>query len=326
MSSVEIEDVLSSIRRLVSEDLRPLARPLPTALQTADLGSKLILTPALRVVDDATPPAQTPRTAPPTTKAALPDESVDPAVWAEAPFEFTSQRHPDASAGARLAAVLGGAAQPDEFILADPAEDSADAAPSLEDVVAALGAAVDAQEWEPDAEAPEPAQDWSHQDWPQQEWPDTQTEAVTLIDLDTVEDAEVLHSETGEEARLAASWADDSVIPEPEPLAENDFAPDLPPEPQPHVPHDSALDDIAEAAAVAEIEAAAMAAAMAAAADRDSLFAETETEIDESALRDMVRDMIREELQGTLGERITRNVRKLVRAEINRVLASRDLA
>lgn len=325
MSSVEIEDVLSSIRRLVSEDLRPLARPLPTALQTADLGSKLILTPALRVVDDATPPAQAPRTAPPTAKAAFPDESVDPAVWAEAPFEFTSQRHPDASAGARLAAVLGGAAQPDEFILADPAEDSADAAPSLEDVVAALGAAVNAQEWEPDAEAPEPAQDWSHQDWPQQEWPDTQTEAVTLIDLDTVEEAEVLHSETGAEARLAASWADDPVIPEPEPLDEGDFAPDLPPEPLPDDP-DTALDDIAEAAAVAEIEAAAIAAAQAAAADIDSLFVETETALDESVLRDMVREMIREELQGTLGERITRNVRKLVRAEINRVLASRDLA
>ncbi|MDE3237468.1 MAG: hypothetical protein KGN33_00745 [Paracoccaceae bacterium] len=47
--------------------------------------------------------------------------------------------------------------------------------------------------------------------------------------------------------------------------------------------------------------------------------------LDEEALRDLIRDMIREELQGELGERITRNVRKLVRAEINRALASRDL-
>lgn len=46
--------------------------------------------------------------------------------------------------------------------------------------------------------------------------------------------------------------------------------------------------------------------------------------LDEEALRDLVRDIIREELQGTLGERITRNVRKLVRAEINRALATRD--
>ena len=43
-------------------------------------------------------------------------------------------------------------------------------------------------------------------------------------------------------------------------------------------------------------------------------------------LRDMVREIVREELQGALGERITRNVRKLVRAEINRVMASREFS
>ncbi|MBD3764242.1 MAG: glycerol-3-phosphate dehydrogenase [Rhodobacterales bacterium] len=46
--------------------------------------------------------------------------------------------------------------------------------------------------------------------------------------------------------------------------------------------------------------------------------------IDEEALREMVRDILREELQGALGERITRNVRKLVRAEIARALTTRD--
>ena len=46
--------------------------------------------------------------------------------------------------------------------------------------------------------------------------------------------------------------------------------------------------------------------------------------MDEEALRELVRDIIREELQGTLGERITRNVRKLVRAEVARALAVRD--
>ena len=50
MSSVEIEDVLSSIRRLVSEDLRPAPRPVVT--KPAD---KLILTPALRVVAKPAP-------------------------------------------------------------------------------------------------------------------------------------------------------------------------------------------------------------------------------------------------------------------------------
>ena len=48
LSSSEIEDVLSSIRRLVSEDMRPAPR-MPAA-QAA--GDKLILTPALRVVQN----------------------------------------------------------------------------------------------------------------------------------------------------------------------------------------------------------------------------------------------------------------------------------
>ena len=47
--------------------------------------------------------------------------------------------------------------------------------------------------------------------------------------------------------------------------------------------------------------------------------------LDEMALRDLVAEIVREELQGGLGERITRNVRKLVRAEIQRAFAARDL-
>ena len=47
--------------------------------------------------------------------------------------------------------------------------------------------------------------------------------------------------------------------------------------------------------------------------------------MDSDALRGMVSAMIRDELQGELGERITRNVRKLVRREIQRALAARDL-
>lgn len=46
---------------------------------------------------------------------------------------------------------------------------------------------------------------------------------------------------------------------------------------------------------------------------------------DKDALRKMVAQLMREELQGELGERITRNVRKLVRREIKRALAARDL-
>ncbi len=42
---------------------------------------------------------------------------------------------------------------------------------------------------------------------------------------------------------------------------------------------------------------------------------------DEAALRELIAQVVREELQGVLGERITRNVRKMVRREIYRALA-----
>ncbi|MEM9579598.1 MAG: hypothetical protein AAF891_02845 [Pseudomonadota bacterium] len=47
--------------------------------------------------------------------------------------------------------------------------------------------------------------------------------------------------------------------------------------------------------------------------------------IDEDVLRDMVAEIVRQELQGPLGERITRNVRKLVRREIYRAMAANEL-
>lgn len=57
----------------------------------------------------------------------------------------------------------------------------------------------------------------------------------------------------------------------------------------------------------------------------DNAFAiDEEAVLDEEALRDLVAEIVREELMGTLGERITRNVRKLVRREIHRALNSQD--
>lgn len=47
--------------------------------------------------------------------------------------------------------------------------------------------------------------------------------------------------------------------------------------------------------------------------------------MDEAELHALVREIVRQELQGSLGERITRNVRKLVRAEVNRALTARAL-
>lgn len=46
--------------------------------------------------------------------------------------------------------------------------------------------------------------------------------------------------------------------------------------------------------------------------------------IDEEKLRELVKEVVREELQGNLGERITRNVRKLVRREIHNILTTQE--
>jgi len=59
--------------------------------------------------------------------------------------------------------------------------------------------------------------------------------------------------------------------------------------------------------------------------DDGTCFLTSDDILDESALRDLVADIVRQELQGVLGERITRNVRKLVRREIHRALASQEL-
>lgn len=47
--------------------------------------------------------------------------------------------------------------------------------------------------------------------------------------------------------------------------------------------------------------------------------------VDEELLRQVVSDIVREELQGRLGERITRNVRRMVRQEIERAMSVKSL-
>jgi len=47
--------------------------------------------------------------------------------------------------------------------------------------------------------------------------------------------------------------------------------------------------------------------------------------LDEETLREIIAEVVREELQGTLGQHITRNVRKMVRREIRLALAVEDL-
>lgn len=286
MTSHEIEDVLSSIRRLVSQDLRPAGAPraeVPTEVPAVPVASaragdgKLLLTPALRVVGGAEGPSPGARDH---------DEAGEtPATAAAEAGEMPAAGAAEAAAEAAEAPGLWEGREPLWQGGGDPSTalgpEDGDNRPI--DLSPAAGAALD--------EAPM--------------WSDEVAGA-----WDTP----------------AAGWADEGGEPAAEPPA-------AAPRPAAADPLARAWADRAEAAVRAELGARAEAevrarleADLRAEAEAGALFDEGPGPgmVDEEALREIVRDIIREELAGTLGERITRNVRKLVRVEINRALAARE--
>lgn len=292
LSSEEIEDVVSSVRRLVSNEqgARRASR---------DLGAeRLLLTPALRVVSEASPLAPLILDAPAVeAEPAQPAEAKlsDPAVeLVEAGWEDDLWTGTESGS---LGEVALGADEAE--ILAADAEEAA--------------FAVDV----PDTDATE---------WAQTDWSDEGP--VPFIPLRRR--AEHLAS------RLAAGEIRDPDEPDedldddapkteaavPTDAAPQAYAPDVAPE--------LLEDDLLTTEAGSDVSSASGAEPDDASAQRmptEILDADGTplAVLDEAALQEIVRQMIREELQGSLGERITRNVRKLVRAEINRALIARDL-
>ena len=293
MSSVEIEDVLSSIRRLVSDDLRPMPRA-NVASRTPMPGDKLILTPALRVVGSAA--------------AGVPE----PALEISEPTDPETHR-PDAQFFRHV-----NSPEMPPVVVALPTDSS-----GLEVVIASLELAVEAQaqtfESETGDEAPQTDAGWQAQSWSRA----PASEVLELVDF--AEDQEPVAADNrAVPLESSPGWAQegplDSDVAE-APFVEAESAPE------------SAVDssdvewlDRAEAEVVASLADDAPLSGFATATDAttDAFYDEPELRFDETVLRDLVRDLIREELQGGLGERITRNVRKLVRAEIARVLATSE--
>ena len=266
VSNAEIEDVLSSIRRLVSNDVEAtqaeVTEAAPIGEPVAKPAGKLILTADFRVSEPKEDIAEE-------YEAEVKDDAVPEPVeqdqaTVEAPLEFHhTARGPEAEAEVEPEVEVEPAGDETNEVWQDPAEsteeitagaDDDDTSPSLEDTIADLEAAIGQQqgEWEPDGSG-----------------------------FEEDPDAEEVMSEPVQD------WIDST-------------AQDLGAEAQAR-----------EAAVVAD------------SAETD-LFGDEESVIDEETLRDMVSDIVRQELQGALGERITRNVRKLVRREINRVLAAQD--
>lgn len=275
LSSTEIEDVLSSIRRLVSDDMRPTPRaqaPAP-ASAAAEAGGKLILTPALRVVESR------------------PDAPPQPGPAPRLHLNF-----PAPSAAPRTVEINP-----------EPA--------SIETVVASLGAAVDAtkDDWEAENGDADIAsmQGAAPQDWGFHE----DDEAFDEIYAPDTAEQDYLDPEPSVSATsVEAGWAEaeDMTGPE-EPAA-------AAAEPDPLWVDAAEASVIAALAEQAAADEAAFGAEFAAHDDGDDAF-----RFNEDVLRELVRDILREELAGSMGERITRNIRKLVRAEIARSFAAQEL-
>lgn len=307
LSSVEIEDVLSSIRRLVSEDLRPGAKPAeaaaPAPAPAATEVGKLVLTPAHRIQSEPEPASEmsTGGFASVRGRAAQPIYEEDAEVPAAQPsgnpdwFDFAGPAGAEPSSG-DVGAPMAEMAEPmDDGV--DPVEV---AAWSREPVEAP------AVSHEPDADAV--ASDSSAE-------PGVQGEEVLSGPAAQAEGADWLP----EDEPAAALAGEEAAMPDlagAEPVAATASAS--------RVQRNEDWADAAEAEIRRELEAEAEASVFSRFDAADEVDGVGEPVFDEEMLRDLVRDIIREELQGALGERITRNVRKLVRAEIARALAVRD--
>ena len=289
VKNVEVEDVLSSIRRLVSDDNRPSMK---TATPVKLSPDRLVLTPALRVEDDQDE-----------------DEAVvEPTIqaWSEfgagpedqdANLADRSENNSDATSDVYEPEQAEAVQDHDE----QPQEETHDVseAPAAEPFV--LESVVNHAEPEMDAPFEEIAE---------ADIPDHEAEAAFFADQS--------ESLTSKIAALEAVIGKTDDQWEPDDTGSSDYSgTEAPSMKWDDVGSDNDADNAeGDNAETVEVDVEPQQAAFSQSADEL---------LDEDALRDIVSEIVREELQGALGERITRNVRKLVRREIHRALAAQEL-
>lgn len=328
VSNHDIEDVLSSIRRLVAQgntQTTPETPQKPTVLHDVAppaVADRLVLTPAFRVEDDAV-------------------DSPEP-VALQTPPNFVQETD---TIEAETESEFWTADQP----TSRPASaDSSDRA-SLEATIAELEAAVThaPDEWEPDGsedtvESSVTSAFLHKLDARNAKTPEaTVTDAVTDHIADTIAEeiadaipfndvtfakadpVEPLDDVADEVEQGSDDPADETIaeVVEPTPEDEPTFA---------HARFEEVYDPVAEATADAAEAEPGDVYGDELAPDDDPAFGPVGAPaggqlVDPDALRALVGEMIREELQGEMGERITRNVRKLVRREINRVITEQEI-
>jgi hypothetical protein len=401
VSNVEIEDVLSSIRRLVSEENRPTARR--DSDDTPRKPSRLVLTPSLLVPvpDTVEPPADSADESPddqpqaPESDADIPESAPTPQEVTETAGDDTQEvdwDQADAPADDQDDFVEASDADSDALLdlsefEADPdadtdfaaeleseseveSEGDSEAEPEIE--VEAEGAAE--AEPEPDTgqdtdPAPAPWRDRettlyeAAQSTPDLAIPDLaflpsaqdeQPQTDASANDDTTSD-EQHHTDTVEDVQEQIAPDDDAQPTDPDPLntatlsakiavleakigeTQDQWEPDgetdddyagTPVETIQWQDHtDEEVDETPDPAVEPEIAVAPQPQATADVQVDEPVdfLPEDETILDEEGLRELVADIVRQELQGALGERITRNVRKLVRREIHRALTAQEL-
>lgn len=318
LSKNDIEDVVSSVRRLVSPEARP--RPL-----SRDLGlEKLLLTPALQVVSEPAPApkAQAKARAKPETatssraKASTPKPDpirANPAATAvEAEWEAPFWSEPE-TALAELAL------QAEEAVLVaipDPDAAAAPAAVTRKPRARQPASAKKPAPAKPANSRSAPAHPVAKTAKPQSAKPKPGKSAAKPAPVAVKPALELVRSEPEkpkvEPLLLVASVAMDDL-----PSSPVEAATDL--RPAPELVSQTAAPVTADAPLVEELLVNGLSQVL---TDRDG---NPVSLLDEDELILMVRRVIRQELQEVLGERITRNIRKLVRAEINRALTSQTL-
>ncbi|MFW2587814.1 hypothetical protein [Sagittula sp. SSi028] len=306
VTNVEIEDILSSIRRLVSEDAGA-AKPAPVPPRETKRVERLVLTPALRVQEPEPKPSPEPVLLTNPAVPSQPEQAAELQPETEADLSIV-----DAPVEPTTAIDLGETAEAD--IEAETAEISLLAQLVEEEVSRALEDTSLDQEDEvataSDLEDPEPA--------------DTMPPAHDEVLERKIAALEALVRGRAEPSDAPADIADDEedgTEPVTLSIVEDRAA-------QPVFRHRSD-DDLIEW----EDDAPEAVVDTASAPDRPMIESDQAVEpktvteapvLDEAVLRDMVSDIVRQELQGVLGERITRNVRKLVRREIHRVMMTQE--
>lgn len=349
VTNVEIEDVLASIRRLVSDEHGDESRRDATVEAKAD---KLVLTPALRVATTEDAPQRSPEEAP--LRSSFGRKPVAEATPVEPFADIPSQQHAEAEPTPLPTMQLGA-----EYAVSDTPEtqdnlpEAAEAADvdqptdsdaRLADRIADLELAVSVSDdqWEPDGNdedafgAAPVSMEWMDHT-PQESVGGAEAEEAPFWEgvepLETSAEITALHHDVVE-----ADEVEEVVDEAEEELDAADVAADEGFEVAEHVDVDVALDEPAVAVETpveesfdavdpyatqaydnVEEDASAALEDLAGLGLQDGI-------LDEEMLRELVADIVRQELQGSLGERITRNVRKLVRREIQRALTARDLS